>query len=1432
MAVWTGHRRNLRQSRSNGCRDSKDQRTQFDGGRAAKKVKFSGRLDIVEGNVPVSHARIRAAFRLGFDIMNRVGLLRSLFRRATRRCHQRLRGAGVSQRTRRFECLEERLAFAGVNGPFTADPSYDPQAFFHIHAGLTIYVNGEKTAIPVFTPQPENIHTHDTTGTIHIHPQSPPGRFITVNDVFESWRTALTGGNSNAILTSTSILGNQVDTEHSLRMFVNGVETDAFQNYQIHDKDQILLVYGTNPLVTLNTSQGPIVVELLENKTPGTVANFLNYVNSGSYDNSVFHRYVSGFVLQGGGFETSSPTFSAASQLTNIPTNAAITNEFDNWALLTGTGAAVTQSSNVIQLNSNVDLSHITAGMRIRLTGRTDGLSGSNMFDVVSVNDANNTVTVSQTPSAASSTSVSWAIFPKVNTVNTIAMAKLGGDPNSATNQFFINLGANDTNLDLQNGGFTVFARVFDVAQPTTTDSTTPASQLVNGSYTSFVNSLSKTNAGGVFTDLPLATGSQLVTIQSVTGDGEVKGTVFNDTDANGVKGTSEAGRSGVVVYTDVNNNNQRDASEEFTSTDSLGNYTLRLAPGQHTIRIVPVASTTSSSPASGYVVTVQVGRDVTARDFGLFQLAAPTGIDLLAASDSGSSNTDNVTNLNNSASSKTLQFQVSGVIAGATVQVLSDGVVVGQATAPTGGNGTLTVTTNGTTTLAEGNRVFTASQTLNGNSGAMAASSGLTVKIDSANPTFTSTAPLTANVGINLNYNTETNEESTGVTYALLNGPTGATIAPGTGVVTWSPTTAQLGSASFSVQATDVAGNVATQSVTLSVTKAPVIRVRLAVTDLSGNPVTGLFVGDTFQLRAFASDARTSPTGPLAVYEDISWNGSVASVVANTLTYGSNFTANQAGTISAGLLDEIGASSAATANLGAGEFPLFQVNLKANAAGSLAFLGSAADLSPSHDVKTFGSTTAVALDEIDFGQTTAIQVRQVVPSSLAGFAYIDANNNGLKESTEQPLPNVTITLTGTDSFGAAVSRTATTGTDGSYKFESLNPGNYKLKETQPTGQINNLPIVDGKETAGTQGGTTATNDEISITLAEGTNGTGNNFAELVGQTLTGSVAVRESSSASSSSALRIGGVQIELYSADSQNQPVGSAVRTAALEPDGSFEFSGLPTGTYVTSVTPPPFLSGTTQRQVIQVGSTATQADVLVQSVRQAQYISYRDYLNTSTSNGVFAAIDATSSTIHWTAADNSWDGLSDLAVTLTQNGQRVRIEATNASGSAVSTEIPATDARVRVIGTTAGSQLLRLSGTAAQFGLATGVATATSTRLAAGADVQSDTTNDPLADAGDSGDTAAAEGESVSLSVTDSDLTLPLLVLPSDHDASASLGVSDDSGSDTEQEEALPISDSSLSSDSRWPSLVDTALATEELDPAEEPADVTDLFAALQV
>jgi cyclophilin family peptidyl-prolyl cis-trans isomerase len=74
------------------------------------------------------------------------------------------------------------------------------------------------------------------------------------------------------------------------------------------------------------------------------------------------------------------------------------------------------------------------------------------------------------------------------NVTGTIAMAKLGDDPNSATSQWFFNLADNSQNLDLQNGGFTVFGEVVGNGM-----------DVVNA-----IAALPRFNFGGAFTDLPL----------------------------------------------------------------------------------------------------------------------------------------------------------------------------------------------------------------------------------------------------------------------------------------------------------------------------------------------------------------------------------------------------------------------------------------------------------------------------------------------------------------------------------------------------------------------------------------------------------------------------------------------------------------------------------------------------------------------------------------------------------------------------------------------------------------------------------------------------------------------------------------------------------------------------------------------------------------
>src|SRR4051812_37293518 len=57
-----------------------------------------------------------------------------------------------------------------------------------------------------------------------------------------------------------------------------------------------------NPVVEIKTTEGDITVELYADKAPKTVANFLNYVSTGLYAGTIFHRVIPGFMIQGGGF--------------------------------------------------------------------------------------------------------------------------------------------------------------------------------------------------------------------------------------------------------------------------------------------------------------------------------------------------------------------------------------------------------------------------------------------------------------------------------------------------------------------------------------------------------------------------------------------------------------------------------------------------------------------------------------------------------------------------------------------------------------------------------------------------------------------------------------------------------------------------------------------------------------------------------------------------------------------------------------------------------------------------------------------------------------------------------------------------------------------------------------------------------------------------
>ena len=92
------------------------------------------------------------------------------------------------------------------------------------------------------------------------------------------------------------------------------------------------------PVIVLETSLGSIEIELDAEKAPISTENFLAYVDSGHYDNTLFHRVIPGFMIQGGGFDES---------MTQKRTRAPIKNEADN-GLKNARGTVAMARTNVV----------------------------------------------------------------------------------------------------------------------------------------------------------------------------------------------------------------------------------------------------------------------------------------------------------------------------------------------------------------------------------------------------------------------------------------------------------------------------------------------------------------------------------------------------------------------------------------------------------------------------------------------------------------------------------------------------------------------------------------------------------------------------------------------------------------------------------------------------------------------------------------------------------------------------------------------------------------------------------------------------------------------------------------------------------------------------------------------------------------------------
>jgi cyclophilin family peptidyl-prolyl cis-trans isomerase len=117
------------------------------------------------------------------------------------------------------------------------------------------------------------------------------------------------------------------------------------------------------PQVRIETSMGNITVELNARAAPKTVANFLQYVRDGFYKNTIFHRVIKSFMIQGGGFTP---------QMQQKPTRPPVVNEADNGlkndegtiAMARTPAPHSATSQFFINVRNNVSLNHIAKNFR------------------------------------------------------------------------------------------------------------------------------------------------------------------------------------------------------------------------------------------------------------------------------------------------------------------------------------------------------------------------------------------------------------------------------------------------------------------------------------------------------------------------------------------------------------------------------------------------------------------------------------------------------------------------------------------------------------------------------------------------------------------------------------------------------------------------------------------------------------------------------------------------------------------------------------------------------------------------------------------------------------------------------------------------------------------------------------------------------------
>lgn len=137
----------------------------------------------------------------------------------------------------------------------------------------------------------------------------------------------------------------------------------------------------SGPVVVLETSMGTVRIELYAEAAPRTVRNFLFYVNSGFYDDTIFHRVVENFVVQGGGF-TPELRLKPTAKPVRIETRNGLQNARGTVAMARLAGKNTGTSQFYINLRDNANLNRGVRSFGYTVFGRV--IEGMGVFDSIS----------------------------------------------------------------------------------------------------------------------------------------------------------------------------------------------------------------------------------------------------------------------------------------------------------------------------------------------------------------------------------------------------------------------------------------------------------------------------------------------------------------------------------------------------------------------------------------------------------------------------------------------------------------------------------------------------------------------------------------------------------------------------------------------------------------------------------------------------------------------------------------------------------------------------------------------------------------------------------------------------------------------------------------------------------------------------------------